>query len=91
MISKALVDAHHMSRAVIKSELPDAKVGWTIACQAFHAVPGCEKEMEEYQYPREDYFTEAVAGDDFIGVQATYAHSSARTGLCPSTMMWNAP
>lgn len=83
VISKALVDAHHMSRAVIKSELPDAKVGWTIACQAFHAVPGCEKEMEEYQYPREDYFTEAGAGDDFIGVQAYLRTFIGKDGPVP--------
>ena len=83
VISQALVDAHHMSCAVIKSELPDAKVGWTIACQAFHAVPGCEKEMEEYQYPREDYFTEAGAGDDFIGVQAYLRTFIGKDGPVP--------
>ena len=59
------------------------KVGWTIACQAFHAVPGCEKEMEEYQYPREDYFTEAGAGDDFIGVQAYLRTFIGKDGPVP--------
>lgn len=83
VISKALVEAHHLSRAVIKEALPDAKVGWTIACQAFHAVPGCEKEMEEYQYPREDYFTEASVGDDFVGVQAYLRTFIGKDGPVP--------
>ena len=61
-ISATLVKAHRKAREIL-SENPRIKSGWTIACQAFHAMPGCEREMEEYQYPREDYFTEAAAGD----------------------------
>lgn len=83
VISKTLVAAHHMARGIIKEQLPGSKVGWTIACQAFHAVPGCEREMEEYQYPREDYFTKEGSGDDFIGVQAYLRTFVGKNGPVP--------
>ena len=69
VISESLVKAHRKARAVL-SLLPGIKSGWTIACQDFQALPGCEQDMEEYRYPREDFFTQAARGDDFIGVQA---------------------
>lgn len=81
-ISAALVEAHREARGIL-SENPRIKSGWTIACQAFHAMPGCEQEMEEYQYPREDYFTEAAAGDDFIGVQAYLRTFIGKDGPVP--------
>lgn len=61
--------------------LPKVKSGWTIACQAFHAMPGCESEMN--QYPREDFFTEAAAGDDFVGVQAYLRTFIGKDGPVP--------
>lgn len=81
-ISATLVKAHRKAREIL-SENPRIKSGWTIACQAFHAMPGCEREMEEYQYPREDYFTEAAAGDDFIGVQAYLRTFIGKDGPVP--------
>lgn len=81
-ISEMLVKAHHKARDVLTA-LPNAKTGWTIACQAFHAMPGCEAEMEEYQYPREDFFTEAAAGDDFVGVQAYLRTFIGKNGPVP--------
>ena len=39
--------------------------------------------MEEYPYPREDYFTEAGAGDDFIGVQAYLRTFIGKDGPVP--------
>ncbi|WP_278814790.1 family 1 glycosylhydrolase, partial [Bifidobacterium pullorum] len=50
-ISENLVTVHRSAREVLAA-VPTIKSGWTIACQAFHAVPGCEAEMEAYQYPR---------------------------------------
>ena len=82
-ISENLVAAHRSAREVLSS-VPSIKSGWTIACQAFHAVPGCEAEMEAYQYPREDYFTEAAAGDDFIGVQAYLRTFIGKDGPVPT-------
>ena len=82
-ISENLVAAHRSAREVLAA-VPSIKSGWTIACQAFHAVPGCEAEMEAYQYPREDYFTEAAAGDDFIGVQAYLRTFIGKDGPVPT-------
>ena len=82
VISENLVKAHKKARQVLAA-LPNAKTGWTIACQAFHAAPGCEQEMLEYQYPREDYFTEAGAGDDFIGVQGYLRTFIGKDGPLP--------
>lgn len=81
-ISVTLVEAHRKAREILSGN-PRIKSGWTIACQAFHAMPGCEREMEEYQYPREDYFTEAAAGDDFIGVQAYLRTFIGKEGPVP--------
>lgn len=81
-ISEMLVKAHRKARNVLTA-LPNVKSGWTIACQAFHAMPGCESEMKEYQYPREDFFTEAAAGDDFVGVQAYLRTFIGKDGPVP--------
>lgn len=83
VISQALVGAHRMSYDIVKGAIPQAQVGWTIACQAFHAAPGCEREKEAYQYPREDFFTEAGRGDDFIGVQAYLRTIIGKNGPVP--------
>lgn len=82
VISEHLVEAHRAARRVL-SRISTIKSGWTIACQAFHAAPGCEAEMEAYQYPREDYFTEAGIGDDFIGVQAYLRTFIGKDGPLP--------
>lgn len=81
-ISEMLVKAHRRARNVLTA-LPKVKSGWTIACQAFHAMPGCESEMKEYQYPREDFFTEVAAGDDFVGVQAYLRTFIGKDGPVP--------
>lgn len=69
VISESLIRAHDRAREVL-SKVDAIRSGWTIACQDFQAAPGCAKQMEEYRYPREDIFTEAAKGDDFVGVQA---------------------
>lgn len=69
VISRSLVKAHRRAREVL-SRRPGLRSGWTIACQDFQALPGCEREMEKYRYPREEFFSQAAKGDDFIGVQA---------------------
>jgi beta-glucosidase len=66
--SELLVHAHHRAKEVL-SGIPGLKVGWTIGTQDFEAVPGAEEVMRAYRYPREDFFTEAARGDDFVGVQ----------------------
>ena len=46
--------------------------------------PGAEAGAADVRHPREDFFLDAAAGDDFVGVQATRAPSSARTARSPS-------
>lgn len=87
-ISEMLVKAHRKARNVLTA-LPKVESGWTIACQAFHAMPGCESEMN--QYPREDFFTEAAAGDDFVGVQAYLRTFIGKDVRCQLLMRWNVP
>lgn len=82
VISEHLVEAHRVARETLGA-VSTIKSGWTIACQAFHALPGCQTEMEDYQYPREDYFTEASSGDDFIGVQAYLRTFIGKDGPVP--------
>lgn len=68
-VSANLAAAHKRSREVLTS-IPGVKSGWTVATQAFQALPGAEDAMRAYSYPIEEYFLEAARGDDFVGVQA---------------------
>lgn len=68
-VTDALVEAHRASRDVLRSN-PTVKSGWSVATQAFEPEPGCQDVAEAYGYPREDFFLEAAAGDDYVGVQA---------------------
>lgn len=82
-IADTLVKAHHAAENELATLLPHAKTGWTIACQSYQAAPGCEKEMEDYQYPREDFFTEAAKDDNFVGVQAYLRTIIGKNGPLP--------
>ncbi len=68
-VSEVLREAHVRSRKVLNS-VPALRTGWSVATQAFHAVPGSEEATRDYGYPREDFFLEAARGDDWVGVQA---------------------
>ncbi len=68
-IAEALVAAHRAARGVL-SALPLARSGWSIATQAFHALPGSEEQTQRWAYPRETFFLECAEGDDWLGVQA---------------------
>lgn len=68
-ITQMIIDGHRRARDVLAA-VPGIRSGWSIATQAFHAMPGCEEETYAYGYPREDLFLEASAGDDWLGVQA---------------------
>lgn len=70
-VADALLASHQRSREVLSS-VPGLKTGWTVATQAFHSTgePGADEKMVEYGYPRDDWYLEMSAGDDFVGVQA---------------------
>lgn len=48
------------------------KAGWTIATQAFHSTgePGADEMLATYGDPRDHWYLDQSAGDDFVGVQA---------------------
>jgi beta-glucosidase len=69
--------AHTRGRDAIKSAHPDCRVGVTLALQDEEAEPGAEPLRDQR---RRDYYgvlLDAVAGDDFIGVQ-TYSRVVAK-------------
>ena len=77
-----LIEAHHAARAIVR-ELTGAKVGWTVANLAFHALPGGEARLDEERRVREDVFLEAARDDDFLGVQAYSTQAVDANGLVP--------
>lgn len=70
-VADALLESHKRSREVLSS-VSGLKTGWTVATQAFHSTgePGADEKLREYGYPRDDWYLEQSAGDDFVGVQA---------------------
>ncbi|AJT42015.1 glycoside hydrolase family 1 protein [Psychromicrobium lacuslunae] len=76
-VADALLESHHRSREVLSS-VSGLKTGWTVATQAFHSTgepsvdggPSADEKLREYGYPRDDWYLEQSAGDDFVGVQA---------------------
>lgn len=82
-IGATLAKAHKAACDVLHGEYPSLMVGWTVATQAFHAMPGCEKETEEYAYPRENYYLEVANGDDWLGVQGYLRTFIGKDGPVP--------
>ncbi|WZH38641.1 MAG: family 1 glycosylhydrolase [Microbacterium enclense] len=79
--TEALIAAHRRAREILQP-LAGA-TGWSVANQAYHAVPGCEEEMVAYRHPREDVFLEAAREDDFVGVQAYLRTFVGKEGPVP--------
>ncbi|MDN3309824.1 family 1 glycosylhydrolase [Microbacterium oryzae] len=70
-VADALLAAHRRSSEILHS-VPGVQAGWTIATQAFHSTgePGADEKLHEYGHPRDFWYLEQSAGDDFVGVQA---------------------
>ena len=68
-IARIILQAHLQASALLRQD-KSKRVGWSVAAQAFHAMPGCEQETSDYAYWRETFFFEHAAGDDWVGVQA---------------------
>lgn len=69
-ISRTLAEAHRAAREVLSAAGHPVRSGWSVATQAFQAGPGAEAVTQEYGYPRDAWFLEQAAGDDWVGVQA---------------------
>jgi len=71
------IDAHHRAVEAIRSGPGDAPVGICLAMSDYQAVDGGESYLERIRSGMEDVFLDALAGDDFVGVQC---YSRTRVG-----------
>ena len=70
-VADTLLAAHRRASDLVHT-VPGVQAGWTIATQAFHSTgePGADEMLQEYGHPRDFWYLEQSAGDDFVGVQA---------------------
>ncbi|MFQ4147678.1 family 1 glycosylhydrolase [Arthrobacter sp. LAPM80] len=70
LVADRLYESHVRARRVLSGA--GLRSGWTVATQAFAPTgePGSEEEVQRYGHPREGWYLERAAGDDFVGVQA---------------------
>jgi beta-glucosidase len=71
------LEAHRLARDAIKSRHPNVQVGVTLALQDEQAEPGAEQLRDERRERFYGACLDAVAGEDFIGVQ-TYTRLVVR-------------
>jgi len=81
-IGRALIAAHKAAAPVVRV-LTDAKVGWTVANQAFTVTPGAEEKFAEVVQEWEDMYIEAARDDDFVGVQSYTSQPIDENGVVP--------
>jgi beta-glucosidase len=79
---EALIAAHRAAAPLIR-ELTGAKVGWTVANQAYVAAPGGEAKFAEIQHIWEDMYLEPSRHDDFVGVQSYTSQFVDVNGVVP--------
>lgn len=70
-VADTLLTAHRRASEILHT-VPGVQAGWTIATQAFHSTgePGADEMLATYGDPRDHWYLEQSAGDDFVGVQA---------------------
>lgn len=66
----ATFTAMHRAAVEVLRERTTAKVGWSIACQAFTPTPGNEDVYQQVFDQWEGVFYAGSEGDDFIGIQS---------------------
>ena len=81
-IARIILQAHLQACDLLRRD-KSKRVGWSVAAQAFHAMPGCEQETSDYAYWRETFFFEHAAGDDWVGVQAYLRTFIGKNGPLP--------
>jgi beta-glucosidase len=72
LVSGRFVEAHRLAVDAIRRAAPGVPVGLTLAMSDYQAVDGGESKRDQIRRGMEDVFLDAVAGDDFVGVQ-TYS------------------
>ncbi|MEN2742848.1 family 1 glycosylhydrolase [Microbacterium sp. X-17] len=81
-VGRALIALHRQAVGILRARTT-AKVGWTIANQAFTPTPGNEATYAEVSHVWEDLYLEGSAGDDFIGVQSYSSQPVDANGPVP--------
>ncbi|WP_330180985.1 family 1 glycosylhydrolase [Nocardia sp. NBC_01503] len=81
-IGDLLVLAHRRAVRILRAET-SAKVGWTVAQQAFEATPGNADAFARANHTWEDRYTEGAQGDDFLGVQSYTSQPVGADGPIP--------
>ncbi|MBI4900014.1 MAG: glycoside hydrolase family 1 protein [Actinobacteria bacterium] len=81
-IGQALIAAHRAAAPLIRAAT-GAKVGWTVANQAYVPSPGAEAKFDEIQHIWEDMYLEPARDDDFIGVQSYTSQLVDENGVVP--------
>lgn len=79
-IGRVLIAAHHAATKIVRANT-DAKVGWTVANQAYTPAPGAEEKHAEVQYIFEDMYLEASRDDDYVGVQSYTSQTVDNDGV----------
>jgi beta-glucosidase len=80
--AEVMVTAHVRAREILKQRL-EAKVGWSVATQAFVCRSGAENVLREWNRLWEDLFLEPAASDDFLGIQAYTSRVIGPEGVEP--------
>jgi beta-glucosidase len=69
-VNEIFCDAHRKAVDAIRAAAPGVPVGLTLSMDDYQAVDGGEAKRDQIRRGMEDVFLDAVAGDDFLGVQA---------------------
>ena len=77
--------AHVKGREVIKSAVPEAKVGMTLALQELVAGPGGDDLYRRIWDSARTPFYQTAKGDDFLGVQTYNLSRTGPEGYLPAT------
>jgi beta-glucosidase len=81
-IGEILADAHRGARRVLHDRT-DAKVGWTVAQQAFEATPGNRDVFDRVHHHWEGFYLSVSRDDDFVGVQSYTSQTVGSDGPDP--------
>jgi beta-glucosidase len=81
-IGATLIEAHRAASGIL-CERTSAKVGWTVAMQAFEPTPGNEATHAEVQRAWEDLYLDVSREDDFLGVQSYTSQLVDASGVVP--------
>ena len=68
-LGERLIEAHRVAVEIVRRRTA-ARVGWSVAGQAFTPTPDNEDKFEEAKHLWEDAYYVAARGDDYVGVQA---------------------